>query len=211
MPHVLTFVLAVALQAQGETRTASAADSVEVARDSARRARREHRHEQHSNVLRARKSRTPLTPALLANAYRDATAREIVTRARAARLVQDSSLIAYDARTLQRISAGLGLRATGRMRLAFRTESATRVRWNRATGAWIDVEGTRTAIPMAFPGARAMAGMFEMSPVPYFPGREGLLRFTGMERVTDQEGLFIHPLAEGAEAYYRYDAGDTIS
>jgi hypothetical protein len=32
-----------------------------------------------------------------------------------------------------------------------------------------------------------------------------------MERVTDQEGLFIHPLAEGAEAYYRYDTGDTIS
>ena len=50
-----------------------------------------------------------------------------------------------------------------------------------------------------------------MSPVPYFPGREGLLRFTGMERVTDQEGLFIHPLAEGAEAYYRYESGDTIS
>ena len=211
MSHMLTFLLAAALQVQGETRTASAADSVEAVRDSARRARREQRHEHHSTVLRARKSRTPLTSALLANAYRDATAREIVTRARAARLVHDSSLTAYDARTLQRISAGLGLRATGRVRLAFRTESATRVRWHRETGAWIDVQGTRTAIPMAFPGARAMAGMFEMSPVPYFPGREGLLRFTGMERVTDQEGLFIHPLADGAEAYYRYDTGDTIS
>jgi hypothetical protein len=211
MPNLLTFLLAAALQAQGETRTASAPDSIDALSDSVRRARREQRHEHHSNVLRARKSRTPLTPALLANAYRDASAREIVTRARAARLVHDSSLIAYDARSLQRISAGLGLRATGRVRLAFRTESATRVRWHRETGAWIDVEGTRTAIPMAFPGARAMAGMFEMSPVPYFPGREGLLRFTGMERVTDQEGLFIHPLADGAEAYYRYATGDTIS
>ena len=161
--------------------------------------------------MRARKTRTPLTAALLANAYRDATAREILTRARAARLAHDSSLFAYDARTVQRVSAGLGLRATGRERLAFRTESATRVRWHRETGAWIDVEGTRTAIPMAFPGARAIAGTVEMSPIPYFPGREGLLRFTGMERVTDQEGLFIHPLADGAESYYVYASGDTIS
>jgi hypothetical protein len=214
MLHALTLVLAAALHVQVETQTASSRDSVETARDSARHARHarhERRREQGSDVLRARKTRTPLTAALLANAYRDAPAREVVARARSARLAQDSSLIAYDARALQRISAGLGLRATGRERLIFRTESATRVRWHREAGAWIDVEGTRTAIPPSFPGARAMAGMLEMSPVPYFPGREGLLRFTGMERVTDQEGLFIHPLADGAEAYYRYDTGDTIS
>jgi hypothetical protein len=211
MLHALTLVLAAALHVQVETQVASSRDSIEAARDSARRARRERRREQGSDVLRARKTRTPLTAELLANAYRDASARDVVSRARSARLAQDSSLIAYDARALQRISAGLGLRATGRERLLFRTESATRVRWHRETGAWIDVEGTRTAIPMSFPGARAMAGMLEMSPVPYFPGREGLLRFTGMERVTDQEGLFIHPLAENAEAYYRYDTGDTIS
>ena len=209
MLHVLTLVLAAALQLPGETQTASARDSVQADDDTTRGARRGRRHDH--NVLRARKGRTPLTAELRANAYRDATAREIVTRARSARLEQDSSLIAYDARTLQRISAGLGIRATGRTRLAFRTESATRVRWHRDDGAWIDVEGSRTAIPMAFPGARAIAGMLEMSPVPYFPGREGLLRFTGMERVTDQEGLFIHPLADGAEAYYRYETGDTIS
>ena len=207
----LTLILASALHVQAETQTASAEDSIQAAGDSARRARRERRHDHGSDVLRARKTRIPLTAALLANAYRDATAREVVLRARSARLAQDSSLIAYDARALQRMSAKLGLRATGRERLMFRTESATRVRWHRETGAWIDVEGTRTAIPMSFPGARAMARMLKMSPVPYFPGREGLLRFTGMERVTDQEGLFIHPLADGAEAYYRYDTGDTIS
>ena len=211
MLHVLPFALAAAFSLQVETQTASSRDSTESVRDSIRRVRREQRHEHHSSVLRARKTRTLLTPELLANAYRDATAREIVSRARFARFEQDSSLIAYDARTLQRLSAKLGLRAMGRERLVFRTESATRVRWHRETGAWIDVEGTRTAIPMAFPGARAMAGMLEMSPVPYFPGREGLLRFTGMERVTDDEGLFVHPLAVGAEAYYRYQAGDTIS
>jgi hypothetical protein len=203
--------LALALQAQVETQTPSARDSIQAARDSARRARRERHREHHANALRARKRRTPLTAALLADAYRDATARELLERARAARLEHDSSLFAYDARTLQRVSAGLGLRATSRERLMFRTESATRVRWHRESGVWIDVEGTRTAVPMAFPGARAIAGTLEMSPVPYFPGREGLLRFSGMERVTDQEGLFIHPLADGAEAYYRYETGDTIS
>lgn len=211
MLYALTLVLAATVHVQVETQVASSRDSVEAARDSARRARREQRHEHRQDAMRARKSRTPLTATLLANAYRDAAAREVIARARTARLAQDSSLVAYDARAHQRISASLGLRATGRERLMFRTESATRVRWHRETGAWIDVEGTRTAIPMSFPGARAMAGMLEMSPVPYFPGREGLLRFTGMERVTDQEGLFIHPLAEGAEAYYRYETGDTIS
>src|SRR5688572_2509221 len=107
MLHALTLVLAAAFHVQVETQVASSRDSIEAARDSARHARRERRREQGSDVLRARKTRTPLTAALLANAYRDATAREIVTRARSARLAQDSSLIAYDARTLQRISAGL--------------------------------------------------------------------------------------------------------
>ena len=211
MVHVLTLALAAALQIPVQAQAEQVRDSADAARDSTRDARRTHRHRDGSRVLRERKTRTPLTPALLANAYRDATAREVVSRARSARLEQDSSLIAYDARTLQRISAGLGLRAVGRERLMFRNESATRVRWHRDAGAWIDVEGTRTAIPMSFPGARAIMGTLEMSPVPYFPGREGLLRFTGMERVTDEEGLFIHPLSEGAEAYYRYETGDTIS
>ena len=208
MLHALSLALAAAVGFQQvETQTAASRDSAEAAHDSVRKAR----HEHHSSVLRARKTRIPLTAELRANAYRDATARDIVARARSARLEQDSTLVAYDARTLQRISAKLGLRAMGRERLVFRTESATRVRWHRESGAWIDVEGTRTAIPMAFPGAKAMAGMLEMSPVPYFPGREGLLRFTGMENVTDDEGLFVHPLAEGAESYYRYETGDTIS
>ncbi|MGQ0712090.1 MAG: hypothetical protein ACT4PJ_00005 [Gemmatimonadaceae bacterium] len=212
MLELLAFVFVAALQNPEQAHAQAAqTETVAVVRDTALRTRRVDRDHEMPDALRARKTRTPLTPALLANAYRDASARDIVSRARTARLEQDSSLVAYDARAVQRMSAGLGLRAMGRQRLVFRNESATRVRWQRGTGAWIDVEGTRTAIPLAFPGARALAGTLEMSPVPYFPGREGLLRFTGMERVTDQEGLFIHPLTEGAEAYYRYKSGDTIS
>src|SRR5688500_11992763 len=144
MLHALTLALAAALTVQQvETQTASSRDSAETIRDSVRRERRERRHEHNSSVLRARKTRIPLTDELRANAYRDATARDIVSRARLGRLEQDSSIIAYDARTLQRISAKLGLRAVGRERLAFRNESATRVRWHRETGAWIDVEGAQ--------------------------------------------------------------------
>ena len=71
MLHILTFALAAALHAQVETQTASARDSAESVRDSIRRARREQHHEHHSSVLRARKTRTPLTATLLANAYPD--------------------------------------------------------------------------------------------------------------------------------------------
>ncbi|HET6701376.1 MAG TPA: hypothetical protein VFH14_06220, partial [Gemmatimonadaceae bacterium] len=96
MLHALVFTLAAALQLPPQAQAEPARDATEAARDSAREARRERRRAEGSNVLRARKSRTPLTPALLANAYRDANAREVVSRARSARLEQDSSLIAYD-------------------------------------------------------------------------------------------------------------------
>ena len=45
----------------------------------------------------------------------------------------------------QRISAGFGFSKIGRERLAFRTESATHVRWRRGVGAYVDVTGARTA------------------------------------------------------------------
>src|SRR5450759_2478219 len=41
--------------------------------------------------------RIPLTPALLASSFRDAGARTLLTAARAARLEQDTALLAYDA------------------------------------------------------------------------------------------------------------------
>lgn len=152
-----------------------------------------------------------LTPELRANAYRDEVARDLITRARAARLQQDSTLVSYDATTRQRISAWLGVRHIGVRRLAYRNEIASRVRWRRGVGAWVDVLGARTAIPMAFPGALVLQGALDESPIPYYPGREGLLSLAGVETVSgDDEGIFMHPLEEGAEAYYRYASGDSV-
>ncbi len=152
-----------------------------------------------------------LTPELRANAYRDPQARDLIARARVARLRQDSSLLSYDATTKQRVSAWLGVRKLGARRLAYRSENASRVRWQRGVGAWVDVIGARTAIPMAFDGARVLKDALDESPIPYYPGREGLLALAGVETVSgDDEGIFMHPLEEGAEAYYRYESGDSV-
>lgn len=201
---LLLLQVAVTIQSQTDTNATARA---RAARDSARMRRDSVRHDM------ARKARRiPLTPELERSAYRDARSRDIITRARVARLTQDSTLRGYDAMSLQRISAGLGFGSIGRERLAFRTENASRVRWQQGVGVRIDVVGARTAIPMAFPGARVLEGMMEANAIPYFPGREGLLRFTGVERVTQEDrGLFINPLVAGSEAYYQFTTGDSIT
>jgi hypothetical protein len=72
--------------------------------------------------------RDSVTPELDRTAFLDPQARELLYRARAARIQQDSGLQSYDAKTYQRISVGLGFRALGRNRLMFRTEVASRGR-----------------------------------------------------------------------------------
>jgi hypothetical protein len=209
----LIAALQVAVPATPPARTATAdrsrsagdtslVDSTRARSDSARR------HEHHDHI---RHQIIPLTPELRANAYRDPAARDVIARAREARLRQDSSLLSYDAITKQRISAWLGVRKLGVRRLAYRNEIASRVRWQRGVGAWVDVLGTRTAIPMAFPGALVLEDALDESPIPYYPGREGLLSLAGVQTVSgDDESVFMHPLEAGAEAYYRYASGDSV-
>ena len=73
---------------------------------------------------RNRNYRKAVTADLLATAFKDATAKGTLLKGRAARLTQDSALIAYDAMAYQRISAGMGFTKIGRDRLIFRHESA---------------------------------------------------------------------------------------
>src|SRR5687767_12925056 len=117
---------------------------------------------------RRRARRVPVTPELEASAFRDPAARDLLMRARAARMRQDSALLAYDATAYQRLSAGLGFRAFGRDRLLFRTENASRVRWSRNSGAWVDLKGARTVLPMV--KDHGEVDIHEMSPIPYYPG-----------------------------------------
>jgi hypothetical protein len=154
--------------------------------------------------------RAEVTAGHLATAYRDATARAILLLAREARLRQDSALASYDATTYQRVSAGVGFAKFGRDRLAFRSEDATHVRWRRGVGAYVDVTGSRTVIPVA--GTSGQVSMDGISPIPYYPGSETLWIGSAITRPTvdENEGI-VHPLAEGAEAYYTYEAGDSVT
>ena len=97
---------------------------------------------------RPERKRIPVTPELEQSAFRDPGARTLLLKAREARMRQDSALLSYDATAYQRMSAGLGFRTFGRDRLLFRTENASRVRWSRDGGTWVDLKGARTAMPM---------------------------------------------------------------
>ena len=217
MLALIPIVLALQIRVQVDTRradtvTSPAAEAVDsIAGDTTRR-RRGRREEPR---------RIPLTAAHLATAYRDATSRTLIERARAARMDQDSSLQNYDASAVQRVSAGMSLRETGRGRLLFRSENAARIRWDRHKGAWVDITGARTVAPM-FKGTEAEVEIndempaIEMVSLPYFPGRETLwLPMFGQQghlaaaEVDDR--AIVHPIAQGAEAYYTYRTGDSIA
>ena len=157
--------------------------------------------------------RIPLTPELEASAYRDPLARDLVLHARRARLEQDSTLRAYNATSHERLTIGLGVGSVGREKLFLRSESAARVRWQSGRGAVVNVVGARSVLPMVTPGVRVMSDMLHIDAIPYYPGRESLLRVAGVQRVGQSSGdpELINPLAAGAEAYYRFQIGDSVA
>ncbi|MEX2181345.1 MAG: hypothetical protein WD771_04840 [Gemmatimonadaceae bacterium] len=168
---------------------------------------------QHDSTERRR--RIEVTDEMRRTAFKDAGARTLLLRARAARLVQDSLLVSYEARTYQRISVGMSLRETARERLAFRTESAALVRWHRDAGVRIEVLGARSVAPIAGAAEREVQTemqdeMPNLPTIPYFPGKEQL--WIGGDRVKAEvdESELIHPIAEGSEAYYTFATGDSI-
>ena len=160
--------------------------------------------------------RRPVTPELEATAFKDPLARATLLHARAARLSQDSALVAYDAMSYERISAGMGIGPIGRDRLLYRYESASRVRWQQGVGVWIDVKGARTAIPMvASEEQNETHGNVHDSDltgaIPYYPGYEPLWVGGDLAKAQVDESELVNPIADGAEAYYTYTSGDSIS
>jgi hypothetical protein len=193
-----------------------------AARDSARKARTSCSTEEECREVAAARSRArrerggrrqPVTPELDRSAFADAAARTLLGRARVARLAQDSALRAYDAKTYQRLSVGIGVRRLGRERLLFRSEGSARVRWSRDNGVWVEPTGRRAVMP-AVKEADLDIDADDMASIPYFPGRETLWIPSGdmaVAKADVNENEMLHPLAAGAEAYYRYAAGDSIS
>lgn len=154
-------------------------------------------------------------------AFRDANARELILRARAARLQQDSALQSYDVKSYQRISAGMSLRETARERLMFRSENASRVRWQRGVGARVEMLGARSVAPIVQGVSEAEKEMQsemeselgEMLAVPYYPGKDELWLFEMIGSTDGDEGdppMLVHPVAEGSEAYFVFSSGDSV-
>jgi len=193
--------------------TRAKADSIAYRREQRRDSLRARRQVRDSVQHEARARRQiQITPALLANAFKDAPARDLLLRARTARLTQDSTLTGYDANSYERMSVGMGFKKIGRDRLLMRGERAAHVVWQRDKGAIVDVTGQRSVFPMldgVGKGDIDITG--EIGDVPYFPGRETLWIGSGLAKAHVNDNEMIHPLAEGAEAYYTYSSGDSVS
>jgi hypothetical protein len=192
------------------------ADSITAVREAHRdsmRLRELHRDSVRKATRLAR--RPPITPAVLASAFRDPAARDLLLRARAARLVQDSTLMSYDAKSYQRLSVGMGFKRIGRDRLLLRSENASHVIWQRGKGAIVDVTGKRSVFPMLDGIGKGEIDddpdMGDVGDIPYAPGRETLWIGSGLAKADVSEDEIIHPLASGAEAYYTYASGDSVS
>ncbi|MEO7683741.1 MAG: hypothetical protein ABIU86_07355, partial [Gemmatimonadaceae bacterium] len=209
---VLFAQTSVTIAVGGKAKTDSArADSVQMAREARRDSLRARRAKSDS-IDHARRvaKRIPLTPARLATAFRDPGARTLLTAARAARLEQDTALRGYDATAYERMSVGMGFKRIGRDRLLMRHERAARVVWSRGSPVLVQVLGRRTVMPMLEGAGDSEIGD-EGIAVPYFPGRESLWIGSGLAKADVSESEIIHPLANGAEAYYTYATGDSVS
>ena len=169
------------------------------------------------SAVRRAPRRLPVTSAVLASAFHDAATRDLFNRARKARLAQDSSLKSYDSKVRQRLSVYVGIGKLGRDRLVYRQESAARVQWERDAGVRIEVTGARVAIPViASPkderdALRDHVNDGDLSPIPYFPGSETLWIGDLAAKTEVNERELVNPLATGAEAYYTFANGDSIS
>ena len=196
------------------------ADSVTTARmDSIAMRREAHRDSMHvvraahdsTSALRRRANRIPVTPGMLASAFKDPGAAALLGRARVARLTQDSALTGYDATSYERMSVSMGFKRIGRDRLLMRSERAARVLWTRGNPAYVEILGKRQVMPMLEGAGDADMNLDDEVAIPYFPGREGLWLGSGLAKKDVSEEEVIHPLANGAEAYYTYATGDSVS
>ena len=167
---------------------------------------------------RNRGVRRPVTAEDQATAFKDATAKATLLHARAARMMQDSTLTAYDAMSYQRISAGMGFPRSAatvccsgtRVRPACSGNRVLAYGWKRAASA------PRYLLPEHNDEAKKEIRQEMSDPdmnasIPYFPGYEPLWVGSNMARAQVDESEIVNPIAEGAEAYYTYQTGDSVS
>lgn len=151
-------------------------------------------------------SQDPATPQdPTADAYLDATAREMVRLARLRRQTVDRSITAYQVLARERTTFQLG--AGRHERLAHREETVARIHWRRGGPVQAEMLGAREATPLFLTGVR-LPSLYRMSSVAFDPADSQL--FVMSRR--DQELVQVrHPLANNSEAHYRFATGDSTS
>jgi hypothetical protein len=157
-------------------------------------------------------ARRALARAAEPTAFADSGAKTLLARARAAREQQDSALRSYSATATQRMSVGMGVRKIGLEKLLWRGDNVAKIEWKRGTGVWVTPIGSRMVVPMV--DKTQSDGFTSAISVPYFPGKETLWLPDGgggVAKTDINERDIIHPIARGAEAYYRYATGDSMS
>jgi hypothetical protein len=178
-------------------------------RDQLREVAREVRREVRVRVGVDTAVRRQRAEAAAPTAFADSGAAALLRLARAARVRQDSALQSYRATATQRIDMGLGARRLGLEKRLFRGDNVAEIAWRRDVGVRVTPLGSRVASPL---GGNADGEIADAVSIPYFPGRETLWfpnsQF-GVVRADIDERELIHPLASGAEAWYRYAMGDS--
>lgn len=146
----------------------------------------------------------PQTPdsAMVATAYADAAARDIVTKAREHRRLFDQSITRYRTIGVDRISVGIS--ALRRERTLVRRETAMRIDWRRDEPTQVEVIGAREAIPMFIPGVHVPDDV-DAEDLVFDPSGDRF--FLG---VMDSSFVY-HPFGRNSEVHYRYASGDTTS
>jgi hypothetical protein len=136
-----------------------------------------------------------------ADAYVNDDARTLVRLARLRRNTVDRRIEAYGTTARERFS--VGLHAGIGEKLVYRRETVTRIDWQRDGPVALDVLAMREVSPLFDAEPEVPLDMSaELLRLAFDPVEsEMLLRF-------DTTGI-RHPLTEGSEAQYRFEAGDT--
>jgi hypothetical protein len=150
-------------------------------------------------------------PVVPSDAYLDAEAGRMVRGARD-RSESENRLI-HGYRVLARDRNSVHLRAFGRNRLAFRQEHVARVEWERDKATRVEMMGSREVAPLVRIGSEAGSDEGLVSAagdLAFDPDREWVLRVPlGAE--DENRDTFVHPLAAGSEAHYRFRSGEPIT
>jgi hypothetical protein len=139
--------------------------------------------------------------------FLDAGAAQLLARARAFRDAADSSVLSYTGTVRSRLAAGI--RMPLKDRTLYRRETASRIRWSRGAPIIIMPLALREQTPdgVSIPGMGSAPSVDEV-----FDPTQDRIYFGLTDKSDGDDDIWIqHPIVAGAEQYYRYKSGDTLT